>query len=202
MVDRRFSIFGNRRRLEEARAEADRLQERLRQERMMEEERRMRERHLNDQVEQMQRQLQQVQTARDQQEVERQDRRRIDQERRRHEELQRERERRRHEEKLERMRQMSPETLRNLRELIRQKYELDVEIWDLRAVRKPDRWIVIEKMEKADAVLQEILTMVTAWEGTQQSWTGGEWERVQEIQDRLQVDNKRWWTGNPPWEDD
>jgi len=46
----------------------------------------------------------------------------------------------------------SPSTLRSLRELIRDKYRLDVEIWGLRGARKPDRWLVEQKMEKADAV--------------------------------------------------
>jgi hypothetical protein len=150
----------------------------------------------------LQRQLQREQDDRARQEFERMEAQRLEWERK--ERLKRERkERDQRKRDTERMKlqMVSPDTLRNLRELIRERYELDVEIWSLRNVRRPDRWIVEEKMEKADAVLLKIFTIVHAWETTQGSWTDAEWKQAKEIQNRVLAEGKRWWTGNPPWED-
>jgi hypothetical protein len=110
-------------------------------------------------------------------------------------------ERREQEEKAARMRMVSPETLRELRELLRTRYELDIKIWNLRKVRKPDRPVVEEKMERSDAVLGEIMNIVQAWDGSESSWTPGEWEQAQEIIRRIEAEGKREWAGNPPWEE-
>lgn len=105
-------------------------------------------------------------------------------------------------EKRKKMKESSPETLRDLRELIRNRYQLDVEIWGLRSARKPDRPTVLEKMAVADAIMEEILTTISTWENQQDgNWTDEEWARVQEIKERLQSDGKRVWEGNPPWAD-
>lgn len=109
--------------------------------------------------------------------------------------------RQRREERMRKLQIISTKTLRGLRDLIRTRYELDVEIWSLRNVRKPDRIIVLEKMEKADAVLSEILAIVRAWEGTEKSWSKSEWEQAKNIQKRILADGKRRWAGNPPWEE-
>ena len=94
----------------------------------------------------------------------------------------------------------SPETLHNLRDLIRLKYKLDVEIWGLRGARKPDRWIVEQKMEKADAVLAEIMEIIQLWEHQSDgAWDDAEWERVQDICSRLQAGGIRIWAENPVW---
>lgn len=94
----------------------------------------------------------------------------------------------------------SPETLRNLRDLIRLKYKLDIEIWGLRGARKPDRWIVEQKMEQADAVLAEVMEMVQLWEHQSDgAWDDAEWERVQDICSRLQAGGIRIWADNPVW---
>lgn len=97
----------------------------------------------------------------------------------------------------------SPETLSHLRELIRLKYQLDVEIWGLRGARKPDRWLVEEKMQKADAALAEIMSTVRAWEHQADGgpWDAAEWERVQEIQRRLENSRIRVWADSPLWSD-
>jgi hypothetical protein len=96
--------------------------------------------------------------------------------------------------------QVSPEKLRELRDLIRLRYELDVQIWNLRGVRKPDRPIVEEKMEKADSVLQAIEDTIRSWEDTRSSWTQEEWDKIGDVFHRITLQNKRWWTKNPPWE--
>jgi len=103
---------------------------------------------------------------------------------------------------LKKMKESSPETLRDLRELIRNRYQMDVEIWGLRRARKPDRPKVLEKMVIADAIMEEILTTISTWENQQDgNWNDEEWDRVQEIKERLQKDGKRVWEGNPPWAD-
>lgn len=149
----------------------------------------------------LQRQLQREQDDRARQEFERMETQRLEWERK--ERLKRERkerEQRKRDNERRKLQMVSPDTLRNLRELIRERYELDVEIWSLRNVRRPDRWIVEDKMEKADAVLLKIFTIVHAWETTQGSWTEAEWKQAKEIQNRILAEGKRWWAGNPPWE--
>jgi len=140
-------------------------------------------------LEQYERQKRERQAALKQQEIAFQEQERVD------------RERREQEAKAARMRMVSPETLRELRELIRKRYELDVEIWSLRKVRKPDRPVVEEMMERSDAALGEIMNIVQAWDGTEKSWTAGEWEQAQEIIRRIEAEGKRIWVGNPPWEE-
>ncbi|KAN0102783.1 hypothetical protein V8E51_011096 [Hyaloscypha variabilis] len=104
--------------------------------------------------------------------------------------------------KLQKMKESSPETLRDLRELIRNRFQMDVEIWGLRSARKPDRPKVLEKMAIADAIMDEILTTISTWENQKDgNWTNEEWVRVQEIKERLQSDGKRVWEDNPPWMD-
>jgi hypothetical protein len=104
--------------------------------------------------------------------------------------------------RIQKLKLISPDSLYVLRELIRQKYALDVEIWSLRRVRLVDRGEVEDKMEKADAILQEIRDIVGAWQGTEKSWDSpAEWARAQEIQERLLSDGKREWRKNPPWKD-
>ncbi|MCJ1344558.1 hypothetical protein MMC31_002761 [Peltigera leucophlebia] len=111
-----------------------------------------------------------------------------------------EREARQRQNRQRKIKEASPETLRSLRELIRLKYQLDVEIWGLRGARRPDRWLVEQKMEKADAVLEEIMTMVRVWEhNTDGSWDAAEWERVQDIRRRLQTGGIRIWADSPLW---
>jgi hypothetical protein len=110
----------------------------------------------------------------------------------------REKERQSKEKKKQKM--VSAEKLRELRDLIRLRYALDVEIWTLRGVRGPDRPIVEEKMEKADAVLHNIRDTILAWEDTRDSWTEEEWDKLGDVYGRITADGKRWWMEKPPWD--
>ncbi|KAH0556987.1 hypothetical protein GP486_005226 [Trichoglossum hirsutum] len=116
-------------------------------------------------------------------------------------ELERIQKRERAQRRLERLKLTSPEGLRGLRDLIRTRYQLDMYIWSLKDARTPDRPIVIENMEKADAVLSEIVAMVDSWEENDKVWTPKEWEIAQEIKKRIHAGGKRWWVGNPPWDE-
>jgi hypothetical protein len=101
--------------------------------------------------------------------------------------------------RLERMKLTTPEALRGLRDLIRTRYQLDMYIWSLKGARGPDRPLVVEKMEKADAVLMEIYTMVETWVENDRIWTAEEWRLAQMIKDRIKAEGKRWWENSPPW---
>lgn len=160
------------------------------------------ERDLQQKVQNLERQLQQQTSVRERQEYELGEKKRQEIEvQARRLEIQ-EKNRRLQDERMMRLQTISTDTLRQLRDLIRTRYELDVEIWSLRKVRKPDRPIVEEKMERADAVLSEIFAIVRAWNSTEKSWTKSEWEKAKDIQKRILADGKRQWSSNPPWEDD
>jgi hypothetical protein len=107
----------------------------------------------------------------------------------------------REEQRQHRLRETSPEALRRLRDLVRARYQLDTEIWSLKGARRPDRPIVLEKMEKADAVLMEIITIVETWGENHNAWTEQEWVLARAVKERVLADGKRWWENNPPWND-
>lgn len=109
--------------------------------------------------------------------------------------------RRMRQERYENMRQSSPEAMRDLRELIRIRHELDIKIWNLRHVRRPNRPIVQGHMEKADAIMEEILDMMELWgDNSDHRWTLEEWEKIEVIRDRIREGGYRRWAENPPWE--
>jgi hypothetical protein len=112
-----------------------------------------------------------------------------------------EREKEKEKERKAKARSVSPEKLRELRDLIRLRYELDVEIWNYRGVRLPDRPIVEEKMQRADAVLQQIIDTIRGWGGTEDSWTSEELDKIEEVWHRITAEGKRWWMQDPPWND-
>jgi hypothetical protein len=119
------------------------------------------------------------------------------------ERIEREQEQERHDRKMQKLRMTTPDALRNLRDLIRRKYELDVAIWADRKVRRPDRPFVVANMERADAVLEEIGNIVGTWgeDNRDGMWKDHEWQLAQEIYLKLHEDGKRWWRDNPPWEE-
>ena len=96
---------------------------------------------------------------------------------------------------------VQPEESRNLRELIRKRYELDVEIWGLRHVKKRDRHIVEDKMRRSDATLQKIFRTVCAWDSPNAFESQKDWAKLQEIKKRIEEGGKRFWAADPPWDD-
>jgi len=96
---------------------------------------------------------------------------------------------------------VQPEDIRNLRELIRKRYALDVEIWDLRHVGRQDRKIVQDKMDRSDATLQKIYRMVCAWDNPNAFESQNDWATLQEIKTRIEEGGKRFWATNPPWDE-
>jgi hypothetical protein len=101
-----------------------------------------------------------------------------------------------------RRRTTTREALRNLRELVRTRYDLDNEIYRMRNVRGPMRPEIIKKMQRADAVLAEIQAIEQTWEESPETWEKKEWELAMEVKARLLEDGKRRWENNPPWIDE
>lgn len=98
-------------------------------------------------------------------------------------------------------RSTEPEALRKLRDRIRERYALDTEIWSLKDVKGPDRPYVVIKMKKADAILNEIHTIVGSW--TDDAFKNPEERKAaQNIRDKVMAPGKRWWMDNPPFECD
>jgi len=69
-------------------------------------------------------------------------------------------------------------------------------------VRLANRPIVEERMQKADAVLQQIIDTIRAWgQVGREHWTDEELDKIEEVWHRVAEDGKRWWMSNPPWND-
>lgn len=98
---------------------------------------------------------------------------------------------------------VTPEELRRLRELMRQRYALDLEIWwNLRKVLNHDKPFVMEKMKQADALLACIRAMVLSWDNRDYFYTDDEYEKLKEVKCRVMSAGKRDWVLNPPWNED
>jgi hypothetical protein len=93
----------------------------------------------------------------------------------------------------------SPKALRELRELIRARYELDMDIWNSRNDFEANRDIVKKKMFQSNAILQDIQSRVQKWSGEDgaSGWTPEEWQLAQEVKTRLLAPGKRDWDKEP-----
>ncbi|KAH0837642.1 hypothetical protein AYO21_09475 [Fonsecaea monophora] len=96
---------------------------------------------------------------------------------------------------------VSPEELRRVREMMRQRYTLDLEIWGLRNVRNHNREIVEDKMRRADALLACIRATVTAMDGRDYFSRDDDYQKLREIKARVMVGGRNWMQ-NPPWNED
>ncbi|KAJ4365714.1 hypothetical protein N0V83_008334 [Neocucurbitaria cava] len=90
--------------------------------------------------------------------------------------------------------------IRELRDLIRYRYALDVEIWGMRDVKWYQRDTLRTKMTRADAALATIKSTLENWDRAEFFQTDGEYRRFREIKRRIVDGDKRNWTANPPWE--
>ncbi|KAH7419503.1 hypothetical protein BKA64DRAFT_650980 [Cadophora sp. MPI-SDFR-AT-0126] len=96
---------------------------------------------------------------------------------------------------------VTPFQIRDLNELIRKRYALDVEIWNKRHCAPRDRKILLEKMRQSDAALVKIMSTVRLWD-TRDVWdSNADYHRLKNIRHRLEMEGgKRLWEGNPPWD--
>jgi hypothetical protein len=97
---------------------------------------------------------------------------------------------------------VSPEEVRELHELIRRRCELDVWIWGKRKCYPTDRWKVKKEMDRSDAALSKIISLVQSWD-TEDAWDLKEdWGKLREIRRKLEEGGKRYWAAHPPWEEE
>jgi hypothetical protein len=95
---------------------------------------------------------------------------------------------------------ITPEELRDLREMIRQRYQLDVQIWSERFLRERDRDITQAKIKQAEALMTKIRRTVITWNKPEYFEHGtGDYESFQEISRRIHSPGKRDWVNEPPW---
>jgi len=97
---------------------------------------------------------------------------------------------------------VTPEELRRLRELMRQRYALDLEIWSLRKVGNHNKPIVLDKMKRADALLACIRATVLSMDSRDYFHADDEYEKLKEVKARVLAAGKRDWVRNPPWNED
>jgi len=97
---------------------------------------------------------------------------------------------------------VQPEEIRNLGELIRKRYELDIEIWGLRDVGRRDRPIVEDLMRRSDAILSKIQRTIGGWDSPNAFESEADWDKMKEIKRRMEADGKQIWADHPPWIND
>jgi hypothetical protein len=95
---------------------------------------------------------------------------------------------------------VSPLEVRELHDLIRRRYALDVSIWGKQNCVPRNRPKVEEDMRRADAVLLRIMSLVQAWDNPQAWKSEADWQRLRAIKQKLEMDGKREWANHPPWE--
>ena len=100
-----------------------------------------------------------------------------------------------------RLRVVSPDAIRRLRQLMRERYRLDIDIWNKRGVLNANQEHVIDLGEKSDAVLQEIYSIVESWDQSLFNGHPREWEIASRIKDQLAARKAKVWQGSPPWND-
>jgi len=91
------------------------------------------------------------------------------------------------------------EEVRELCELIRRRYTLDLSLWDLRHARERDRPPILDEVQKAEATLAKIRRILHSWDGADLFDSKKDWVKVQEIKRRVGLEGKRNWVNNPPW---
>jgi len=94
-----------------------------------------------------------------------------------------------------------PLDIRELNELIKKRYALDIAIWAKRDCRRRDWPFVLEDMARSTAALAKIMATLKAWDRPDMWEKEEDWEKLKKIKRRLDVEGKkRHWPGNPPWE--
>jgi len=96
-------------------------------------------------------------------------------------------------------RKVTAEEIRELRELVRQRYALDVRIWGLRDVLPATRPAVMRDMIKADALLVRIESLVKNMDKREYFENDRQYHMFSDIKNRIQASGKRNWSKNGPW---
>lgn len=96
---------------------------------------------------------------------------------------------------------VTTEQLRELKDLIRHRYSLDVELWHNRYNDNWSQYLQEEKIRKADATLVQLKRMVRDMDRRDNFETAEEYKMFKEVRDRILEKGKRNWTDNPPWKE-
>jgi hypothetical protein len=110
-------------------------------------------------------------------------------------------------------RKVSNVEIRDLRELARERYALDVRIWGLRDVLPAMRPAVYKDMVKADALMDRIVSLIksmgeyhfkffsklTMTDKREYFENERQWAAFSQIKQRILADGKRKWTQHAPW---
>jgi len=95
---------------------------------------------------------------------------------------------------------ITAEELSELGDLIRKRYQLDIQIHSERFLRPRDRDITQAKIREADALLSKIGRTVLSWDRPDFFEQGtGDYEAFQEVAERVLRPGKRDWVTEPPW---
>lgn len=95
---------------------------------------------------------------------------------------------------------ITAEELNDLADMVRQRYQLDIQIHSERFLRPRDRDITQAKIRKADALLCKIQRTVISWDKPEYFEHGtGDYEAFQEVAERVLKPGKRDWLNEPPW---
>lgn len=96
--------------------------------------------------------------------------------------------------------QITAEQIRDLRELIRHRYSLDIEIWRQSKVKSFKRRRLEENMRRSDATLEHIRRILVDWDRREYFASDVEHLKFIDIKTRLLKGVKANWAQNPPWE--
>lgn len=95
---------------------------------------------------------------------------------------------------------ITAEQIRELREHIRHRYALDIEIWRQRNIKEFKRNKLKENMRRSDAALEQIRKTLHDWDRREYFASDVEYRKFVEIKDRLLGGAKADWAKYPPWE--
>jgi len=90
----------------------------------------------------------------------------------------------------------------DLRELIRLRYALDVELGRhqaLQDIMAADRHLIMPKMQKADALMRKIRNLCKSMDNPHIFESTEQYKTFQDIKRRVDQPGKRVWCQNPPW---
>jgi len=89
--------------------------------------------------------------------------------------------------------------IRELCDLVRKRFSLDVDLWDLRHAKPRDREYIWDRIYQADAALHKIRRTLASWDRRDLFESKEDWETFNDIKRRINSDNKRDWIAHPPW---
>lgn len=81
------------------------------------------------------------------------------------------------------------EDIRACQELIRAKFGLEIQIWNLRDATFVHRPIVEDMKRRAQGAMSDIVKITEAWRGAEDQWDEAEWKLVEEIHRRVRALN-------------